>query len=203
VEEVGAWITEQKHQGKAVVVLNISHHIIRGDHRLIEGALIKILDAVGQVAAKVPLALVLLPHDVRGDINDDVLNQRFMDLWRSKPTFSDIQIINAGIPISAREAKAVVGMVDLVLTGRMHLAIAALGMTTPIACMTYQDKFEGLFEHFELSGASIEGQEIWQEQKLYELLSRSLANRLESKAVIERGLPRVLSLARKNIEWAF
>ena len=42
-------------------------------------------------------------------------------------------------------------MVDLVLTGRMHLAIAALGMGTPPLCVAYMDKFEGLFHLFDIA----------------------------------------------------
>jgi polysaccharide pyruvyl transferase WcaK-like protein len=30
----------------------------------------------------------------------------------------------------------------------MHLAIAAMGMTTPVFTITYQGKFAGLYQHF-------------------------------------------------------
>ena len=54
-------------------------------------------------------------------------------------------------PLNAWELKHLAGMVDLVLTGRMHLAIAALGMGTPPLCVAYMDKFEGLFHLFNIA----------------------------------------------------
>ena len=52
---------------------------------------------------------------------------------------------------SAAGIKAVVQELDVVMTGRMHIAIATLGSQKPLGCLVYQGKFEGLFRHFKLS----------------------------------------------------
>lgn len=54
---------------------------------------------------------------------------------------------------SGRFAKALCGRLDWLLTSRMHLGIAALGMGTPVVCVKYypyKDKFNGLLAHFDL-----------------------------------------------------
>jgi polysaccharide pyruvyl transferase WcaK-like protein len=70
------------------------------------------------------------------------------------PDFAD-RIHSMPVTLDSWEIKALSGQVDLVLTGRMHLAIAALGMGTPAFCTVYQGKFEGLMQMFELEGMTI------------------------------------------------
>lgn len=47
---------------------------------------------------------------------------------------------------------------DAVVTGRMHLAIACLGQSVPAACISYQDKVEGLYQLLGLEGLAIDAQ---------------------------------------------
>ena len=67
---------------------------------------------------------------------------------------------------SARQVKAISGHCDLILSGRMHLAIASLGQGVPVVCLTYQDKFEGLMEHFGLKGNTFLPRSILQGDQL-------------------------------------
>ena len=73
------------------------------------------------------------------------------------------------------------------------------GMLTPVLCITYQDKFEGLFEHFELSPTDL----IQPEQCVSSALSASISSAIsrldESVAVIAKNLPRVEQLSLVNI----
>ena len=46
--------------------------------------------------------------------------------------------------------KGLVGLVDFAVTGRMHLAIAALGMEVPVVALAYQGKFDGMMQRFDL-----------------------------------------------------
>ncbi|AFK52117.1 hypothetical protein TMO_0278 [Tistrella mobilis KA081020-065] len=50
----------------------------------------------------------------------------------------------------AADLKGLAGILDGIVTGRMHLAIGSLGQGTPTVSVTYQDKFEGLYRHFGL-----------------------------------------------------
>ena len=58
-------------------------------------------------------------------------------------------------PFSAWDVKGLCAHLDGVLTGRMHLAIAALGTGTPPLSVAYRGKFEGLMRHIGLDGGLI------------------------------------------------
>lgn len=51
---------------------------------------------------------------------------------------------------AANEVKAIVSKCDIVITGRMHVAIAALDCSVIPICFSYGDKFGGLLKHFGL-----------------------------------------------------
>jgi polysaccharide pyruvyl transferase WcaK-like protein len=92
-----------------------------------------------------PLSFLLIPHDVRGKVSDVSLAKALLEsiLPEIKPYCMQVPA-----PCRAAEIKAICADIDIVLSGKMHLAIACLGQGTPVACVTYQDKFEGLFKHF-------------------------------------------------------
>ena len=56
----------------------------------------------------------------------------------------------AGQGLSPGSVRRLVRGLDFVIAGRMHLAIACLAEGVPVAGVTYQGKFEGLFGYFEL-----------------------------------------------------
>jgi polysaccharide pyruvyl transferase WcaK-like protein len=94
--------------------------------------------------------------------------------------------------------KYVAGEMDAVLTGRMHLAIAALGCGVPVACITYQGKFEGLFEHFDLPPLMLDPVRV-SETSLTNLLLDLIERRLELRDHVHDRLDRVISLSQANL----
>jgi polysaccharide pyruvyl transferase WcaK-like protein len=84
----------------------------------------------------------------------------------------------------------------------MHLAIASLGSGTPTLSITYQDKFEGLYQHF---GLPIE-HTITPMQCLGDALSIRIgcahAQRHDLRKRICANLPRVMTLASRNLVMA-
>jgi len=69
------------------------------------------------------LSFLLIPHDTREDFNDATLAD--MTLARlPAQVLSFSRIVPA--PIEAAEIKAIVKDLDIVLSGRMHIAIACL-----------------------------------------------------------------------------
>ncbi len=52
--------------------------------------------------------------------------------------------------LPARVLKGLMGEFDAVVSGRMHLSIASLGMGVPVFALDYNDKAAGLLAHFGL-----------------------------------------------------
>ena len=99
------------------------------------------------VARRHRVSWLLLPHDFRGERGD---NAALAPLAQRVGATLGERVLHAGEPLSAAQLKAMAGVTDGIVTGRMHLAIAALGRGVPVAALTYQDKFQGLWTHFDL-----------------------------------------------------
>jgi polysaccharide pyruvyl transferase WcaK-like protein len=89
---------------------------------------------------------------------------------------------------------------DVVVTGRMHLAISALSQAVPTIGVAYMGKFEGLMQHLSLRSSLVSTQEILRAGVLRRMVEEVLARRVEQVATIERALPAVIELARRNVE---
>lgn len=192
------WIAAQRRSGRLVVGVNISHHVVRGEEAHLEEGVRRVHEAVASVAKAQPVAVVLLPHDSRGEHNDGYLNTLFCQAIAGQ---ADLPCLPIEFPVKAAEIKAITGELDVVLTGRMHVAIASLGMKTPVACLTYQDKFEGLFDHFGLSDVGIDGKELWVPGRAADMLTSVLTRRQALREQIAAKLDHVVTLAYQNLGW--
>ena len=79
------------------------------------------------------------------------------------------------------------------------LAIAALGQGVPVACIAYQDKFEGLFQHFELDGLTIQPQDVVEPGKLAAFFIEKYEQREALASQVRRRLPAVRELSRQSL----
>jgi polysaccharide pyruvyl transferase WcaK-like protein len=102
-------------------------------------------------------------------------------------------------PCKPAEIKAMVAGLDFVLSGKMHLAIAALGQGVPVACIAYQDKFEGLFQHFELDGLTIQPQDVVEPGKLAAFFIEKYEQREALASQVRQRLPAVRELSRQSL----
>lgn len=195
--EAEAWIAAMRAAGRSPVGVNLNAHAL-------EPALAKIgTDAlIDHIANQLKLAgeanqlaFMLIPHDLKPQSADVAMLQALERQLQLKgfpharySPFSRPDII-----------KRVVGMLDFVITGRMHLAIAALGSGTPILAITYQDKFEGLYQHFglplehTLSPLQCLGDEILSR------INNLCENRRDLRARIRASLPQVEELSSRNL----
>lgn len=189
------WIAARRVAGATILGVNLSGLTLRDrpDHGI--GA------AAGLVArwleADAGRVVLLMPHDRRPGMVGDTevltglhraLADRFADRMHLLPDTLD-----------AWDLKALAGLVDLVLTGRMHLAIAAMGMGTPALCMVYQGKFEGLMAHFSLEGLTVSPSNLIAGQCDAQLESTT-ARRMDLAERIRHRLPFVESLSRRNVQ---
>ena len=83
----------------------------------------------------------MIDHDQRGDSSDHLC---------LKPIYQNLQaqlgddILYPAERMKAPEIKAFVKELDGIISGRMHLMIAAMGVGTPVFGIDYKDKMEGL-----------------------------------------------------------
>ncbi len=145
------------------------------------------------------LSFIFLPHDSRivSGVNDDILSRRVME---NLPLEVALCCFKIPFPCLAREIKAIVKHIDCVLTGRMHLGIACLGQGTPIACITYQGKFEGLYQHFNLEPLFIEPKELFvpNQDNLVDLVHKLIDKRQNLHEQIISELSNVKALSEAN-----
>lgn len=146
--EAAAWVGARKSQGHAVVGFNAHPLLVKSLGAAGSSALVRsAVEALRRFLAGNNVSIALISHDYRQGDGDDVCLAPIYAALREG--FGD-RIYYPSEQLSAAQLKALAGYMDGVVTGRMHLAIAALGMGVPTAALTYQDKFQGLFEHFGL-----------------------------------------------------
>ncbi|SMD20166.1 polysaccharide pyruvyl transferase family protein [Rhizobium sp. RU36D] len=148
VKEITNWVNEQRHHGRKVIGFNLHPFLFRGANASTLSSIFEnISSSLLNIASRRHVSFLLFPHDDRGEHGDDI---------SLKPIYNRIhdQLGDRAYYLSGRfnaaTLKAVASRLDGVVAGRMHLAIAALGSNVPVLSITYQDKFEGLYEHFRL-----------------------------------------------------
>jgi O-antigen/teichoic acid export membrane protein/polysaccharide pyruvyl transferase WcaK-like protein len=149
VRSAAAWAAQKRRDGRMVIGLNANHQTFDGHDRADLDDLVSIYRATvtGLVEGDPPAAVLFIPHDWRGSLTEE----RFADEIRAElPAGVREHVEVARGPYSAMEAKGLCAALDVLITGRMHLAIAGLGQAIPVASVPYQGKFEGLMRHFDL-----------------------------------------------------
>jgi polysaccharide pyruvyl transferase WcaK-like protein len=71
----------------------------------------------------------------------------------------------------------------------------------PVACVTYQDKFEGLMQHFGLDDVLMSGDKACEPGALTEFFERLLARRNTLRAEVASRLPEVTALSMQNVSF--
>ncbi|MDX2240838.1 MAG: polysaccharide pyruvyl transferase family protein [Leptolyngbyaceae cyanobacterium bins.302] len=199
VETIREWIQAQKAEGRIIIGVNLNNLSLKGSKHLNSRNLVQVYaDALTEIYAKCPsLSFLMIPHDSRGEVSDVSLAE---DLLQTLPDSLKLFCAKVPFPCRAVEIKAFCVNLDLVLTGRMHLAIACLGQSTPVAGITYQGKFEGLLEHFKLNAQEllIAPEDALQPGKLAEFMMNVIPQREAIKQQIQAELGKVQALARQN-----
>jgi colanic acid/amylovoran biosynthesis protein len=150
----------------------------------------------GYIEKELDHSFVLIPHDFREYIDDRVpLNWIFENLTASAKS----RVFFLRDPMRAGEIKKIASMLDFLITGRMHLAIAALDSGVPVFGVVYQGKFEGTFAHFGLDAdCSIEPLRACEPEKLEKSISFWIRNEVWNRSKIEGNIRKVRSLALSN-----
>lgn len=198
VRNIAKWALERRAAGSMVVGFNIHPLLFKNSTADQRSGLVEVaIKSFRAVMSRRSISVVMIPHDYRGVGVGDV--EILRDIYVGLNEYGE-RIMFPEQEFHASELKAIAGSMDLVITGRMHLAIASLGMGTPVAAMTYQGKFQGLFQHFGLSDEFlISPAQLAGEGALSAFVIRAIDAQQQLKAQVEHKLPEVLALAQKNV----
>lgn len=195
-DAVLTWIRQQREKNSWVVGLNINFHAFgRLANNNIDQFVEKFIDYLPAIIDQRPISYLFIPHDFKKKSGDVTLAEKFTAKYAT--TFADrAWCFKTNNP---SEVKGLMSHLDCLLTGRMHLAIAALGAGTPTVGIDYQDKFEGLFMHF---GLNDQGLLLTPDECLSEKLNSTLCKvwnqHEEIRQTIASRLPAILMLSKKK-----
>lgn len=190
-----AWATARKAEGCTVLAANLSGHTMAS---VTQPAVRPAADMIGRwLATDAKREVLIVPHDTRGGFTGDLTVCRELHAILNERYGHRLHMPDGGL--DAWDAKAIAGAVDLVLTGRMHFAIAALGQGTPPVSIVYQGKFEGLMQHFGLEREGLlMAPDMVGDSDAVLAAATARADRL--RAQISERLPRVVALSKSNFD---
>ena len=199
VERIDQWCRKQRSQDKIICGFNIHPMLIKNaSMEQINHLVVSSAEAISQVLAKRPVSFVLISHDYRGPKVGDC--EMLSSIAEKLNRLNADRILTFQEHLHAAELKALAGLMDLVITGRMHLSIAALGQGTPVAAITYQGKFHGLFQHFGLNEQLlISPDEILNDSAFADWMINALDQHQALATQVRNRLPQVRLLAEKNL----
>ena len=198
---VSRWVRQQRAAGRTVVGINANPlHQQKLTQLKFDDFIRLYADALVELFSSAPmLSFLMIPHDFRGKDSDVSLASSIL---AALPSEMKPYCMQVPTPCSAAEIKFICADLDVVFTGRMHLAIACLGQGIPVAGVTYQGKFEGLFNHFKLQGMTIDPQKAFQPGVLASFLADLIAKRQDVRQQIQSKLAEVQALSSSNFERA-
>lgn len=193
-KECSVWIKSQP-EGSVFIGVNANTHTAQRVEQMYDAYAREI-----NILSKVPENhFVLVPHDMREGQSD---YSSLLNILQRLPEEVQQRCFLLGKDIDAWDVKALAQSLDIIITGRMHFAIAALGVGTPAVCITYADKFNGLFKHFSLQPEefAIEPEIAYGE---IGIMSRNVESKLatitELKESVRNELVKVKQLAKINL----
>lgn len=169
------------------------------DAQRVEAAVACLRDAWLRLAQAHPDCVpVVLPHDIRGPHNDIVLGQAFA---RASGLDAAVAVV-VDRPCAAEAIKAFCARLDVLVTGRMHCGIGALGGGVPCVFFDYQGKVDGLLDLFGGVSAKVEaGPDVADcAEQVWRHVAGLLAQGEAAKSAVRRALVDVQRLAALNLD---
>lgn len=179
--EIRDWIHERKAGGLTCIGINVNRHLQEDAHAVASSMTALLREMAG-------CAFVLIPHDSRPSAGDqEMCRELFGTLAESAG--GRVEVLPM---LSAREIKGLCAHLDGVVTGRMHLAIAALGQGIPVLGIDYNFKMKGLFSYFGLQDWVVSPESLSAVVPAFP----SAIDKLRAKVLA--GIPRVRWLSQRN-----
>lgn len=195
------WMRLQRSHGRKVLVLNL-HPMLFLDvvdaGNEVRRLIASVVSVMHDLTPKHSLSWLLLPHDNRSVAGDMTT---LCELQKHLGQALEEYTLWVKTPPSAAEIKTLLGHADGAITGRMHLAIAALGQAVPVMTFAYQDKFAGLLQHFNMpSWLVLDAEKSTKPDFLSRQVERFILELPELKILAEEMLPKVTAAAESTFE---
>lgn len=198
VEEVSTWADSQRRAGLRVLGVNLHPMLFKDASDDQINALVRGTAGALKALSSHKISLLLISHDYRGRSGDDTCLEPLHAMLQAQ--FVDRLCYPRG-EFTAQQLKAMVGCADGVVTGRMHLAIASLGMGVPVVGLTYQDKFQGLMAHFNYPEAYLlPPASVCDPDKFAAVLGQFIEQMEPLRARVVAAMPAVGELSSLNLE---
>lgn len=188
-------ISEQKTLGRTIICINANPIVLPSQElrvSLVSNYATVINRLLDEDSNKF---FLLLPHDFRVGVSDLVLAREILSSIRSEHL---TRVILVDFVLECWEAKAIVEKCNLIITGRMHLAIAGLSQGIPTYGLSYNDKFEGLMHHFSLSNNLLKNDEIMDLTKFENFFKFAISNHAQIESEISSKIKDVEALSSLN-----
>lgn len=191
------WIEEQRNNGNQVVGFNVHPMLLKSaTEENIQNIVQSAAYSIENLSKDLKVSFLLLPHDYRGKNGDSICLEPIYERIKND---SQVNVFFLEGKHRASVLKAIASMLDGVVTGRMHLAIASLGMETPTMCITYQDKFEGLYRHFSLPSKLLLSPQTMMNKETFTKELRDFVRELPAlRALVSSKSQSVRALSEKN-----
>ena len=132
------------------IVLNLSPPSLEESSDA-EMSIDEICKAICEWCHKESVEVLILPHHFQRRKNDLPPCQRAYEILQK----NNIPTIFIQEQLRPFETKFIVSQSLMIVTGRMHLALAACSTSVPSICFPYMNKFEGMFELYELPNENL------------------------------------------------
>lgn len=198
-----AWMQGCHDAGRRVIILNLHPMLFSADRgpSAMPRLMASMLKAISVLTSRHALSWLLLPHDNR-PTSGDMTTLAALDHEVNPSLREHVMLVDE--PPSASEIKAISKFADGAVTGRMHLAIAALGQTTPVMAFAYQDKFAGLLQHFHMpEWLVLDAEASTDADYLLARIEQFVSELPALRKEVERYLPAVTAAANATFEGLF
>ena len=194
-----SWIKQKQDEGTPLLGLNLNFTMLWGKGIPKQEVIESYIVLVKQILATQPFSIVFIPHDKRA--TDECLSD-WQVAYAIRDQLSDGEshrFLVCPETMTAANVKHIAGEIDLVLTGRMHLAIAAFGQITPVVGLGYQDKFKGMFSHVGIERNVLEAEAVKDPDALIEKLQSVYQEKVTQKQTIASRLKLVSALSYSQV----
>lgn len=178
-------VVQMRTEDRPIVLLNTSGLINRRHDLMADyGAVVNALHERGA-------RIIFTPHVDRSWDDDFAMARKVHGAFGAPDGYVIDQLL------SPAQVRSLANSANLVVTGRMHLAILSLSQSMPVICLATHGKVEGLFEFFDLPDLVVEprpgcGQQL-ADRAIY-----ALDHADDIRAQLNSRLPGVIDFSRQN-----
>ena len=180
-----------KKEGKRLIGVHVTASTKTG-HTLFFSKLLAAFEAYKDAV------FVVLPHDYR------VFEEKYADIelntiLSEQLIRNSFDVVDASLGMNEANIKRIASVLDVVITSRMHLAIASLSRNVPVISFVYQDKFEGLYRFYRFNRKLMLDSQLFEAEDLSAMLGDLLSQ--DNALMLEECNAHIRTFSEKNFDF--